>query len=204
MMKAAGAHQVQIGIESGDPSLLKNMNKACGVEANRQALLNCRKHGLTSIASFIVGYPGETAESLARTYDFIASSPPDFYFLATFSTRIAGVPLLQPEMKQRFGLQVMDNLYTMAPYWRHATMACTEVGNYVRDLDQKLMRDRLSLNATLFYAGMLGYRPELREPLLNFQQCLAHQRALRGLFTLLNRLVDWRMGREVSCHFGQI
>lgn len=201
MMKEAGAHQVQIGTESGDPALLQNMNKACTVEANRQALVNCRRYGLTSVISLIVGYPGETAQSLERTYQFLESAPPDFYFLATFSTRVAGVPLLQAELKQRFGLRVMDNLYSMAPYWEHATMSCSEVGNHVRALDKKLMRNKVALNAILFYGGMLAYRPEQRDILLDFQSRTAGRPGLEGLFSLANRLVDQRLAREVERHF---
>src|SRR5262249_28266954 len=149
---------------------LENMNKACGVEANRRALANCRRHGLTTVVSLVVGFPGETEASLERTYAFLEETPPDFYFLATFSTRVAGVPLLQPENRRRFDLEVMPNLYTMAPYWRHRTMSCAEVGNHVRRLDRRLMSNRVALNAAVFYAGMLNYDPARREALLDFQR----------------------------------
>lgn len=201
LMKTAGAHQVQIGIESGDPRLLENMNKACSVEANRRALANCRRHGLTSVVSLVVGFPGETEASLARTYDFLAANPPDFHFLAAFSARIAGVPILRPEMKRRFGLRVMDNLYSMAPYWQHDSMDCSEAANHVRALDGRLMQNRVSLNASLFYGGMLGYEVELRERLLDFQQRVADRPVLRGVFDLANRWVDRRMARDLESTF---
>lgn len=203
LMKAAGAHQVQIGIESGDERLLANMDKACTVEANAQALANCRKHGLTTIVSLIVGFPGETEETLDRTYRFLATTPPDFYFLATFSTRVAGVPLLRPENRQRFGLRVMDNLRSMAPYWEHDTMSCAEVGNHVRFLDRRLMRDRVSLNAALFYAGLPTFRPEQREDLLDLQRrAVASHPLLEKGFDLANRWVDRRLRRAVTAHFA--
>ena len=202
LMKQAGAHQVQIGIESGDATLLKNMNKVCTVEANGRALENCRKHGLTSIISLIVGFPGETTETLERTYRFLESSPPDFYFLATFSTRVAGVPLLQLENKQRFGLQVMDNLYSMAPYWRHNSMSCTEVGDHVRALDQRIMRNKVALNASLFYPWILAYSPRLRDSLLHLQQRVADKHpALTAAFDLLNRWVNQRLENDAALHF---
>jgi radical SAM superfamily enzyme YgiQ (UPF0313 family) len=203
LMKAAGAHQVQVGIESGDPQVLENMNKACGVEANRRALANCRRHGLTSVVSLVVGFPGETAASLERTYRFLEATPPDFYFLATFSTRVAGVPVLQTENRRRFGLEVMPNLYSMAPYWRHRTMSCAEVGNHVRQLDRRIMRNRVALNAALFYQGMLGYDPAAREALLDFQRRVAENHALvRALFGLAHRWVDRRLRRDVARHFA--
>ena len=203
LMKAAGAHQVQIGIESGDERLLANMDKACTVEANAQALANCRKHGLTTIVSLIVGFPGETEETLDRTYRFLAETPPDFYFLATFSTRVAGVPLLRPENRQRFGLRVMENLRSMAPYWEHDTMSCAEVGNHVRALDRRLMRDRVALNAALFYASMSAFRPEQRESLLDLQRrAVTNHPILEKGFNLANRWVDRRLRRAVRGHFA--
>jgi anaerobic magnesium-protoporphyrin IX monomethyl ester cyclase len=202
-MKAAGAHQVQIGIESGDPQLLANMNKACDVDANREALANCRRHNLTSVVSLVVGFPGETAASLERTYRFLEQTPPDFYFLATFSTRVAGVPLLQPENRRRFFLEVMPNLYSMAPYWRHGTMSCDEVGNHVRALDRRIMRNRVALNAALFYAGMLDYDPGQRSALLDFQRRVAQKHVLlRALFGLVHRWVDDHLRRDVARHFA--
>ncbi|HKI06642.1 MAG TPA: radical SAM protein [Thermoanaerobaculia bacterium] len=203
LMKQAGAHQVQIGIESGDDRLLANMDKACTVEANAHALKNCRKHGLTTIVSLIVGFPGETVQTLDRTYRFLAESPPDFYFLATFSTRVAGVPLLQPENRQRFGLRVMDNLRSMAPYWEHDTMSCAEVGNHVRALDRRLMRNGIALNAALFYSSMLAFQPEQRESLLDFQrQAVTGHPVLAKGFDLANRWVDRRLDRAVRAHFA--
>ena len=203
LMKAAGAHQVQIGIESGDDRLLVNMDKACTVEANARALNNCRKHGLTTVVSLIVGFPGETVQSLDRTYRFLAESPPDFYFLATFSTRVASVPLLQPENRQRFGLRVMDNLRSMAPYWEHGTMSCAEVGNHVRALDRRLMRDRVALNAALFYSSMLAFQPEQRDGLLDLQRCaVTGHPVLEKGFDLANRWVDRRLRRAVKAHFA--
>jgi hypothetical protein len=203
LLKAAGAVQVQIGVESGDPRQLENMNKACCVEANRKALANCRRHGLTSVVSLIVGFPGETEASLERTYAFLEETPPDFYFLATFSTRVAGVPLLQPENRRRFGLEVMPNLYTMAPYWRHQTLSCAEVGNHVRRLDYRLMSNRVALNAALFYAGMLNFDPARRDLLLDFQKRVADKHSLvRSVFGVLHRWIDHRLRRDMARHFA--
>lgn len=203
LMKEAGAEQVQIGIESGDPVLLDNMDKACTVEANARALENCRRHGLTSVVSLIVGFPGETAESLERTYRFLAATPPDFYFLATFSTRIAGVPLLRPENRERFGLRVRDGRRSMAPYWEHATMSCAEVSAHVRALDRRLMRDRVALNAAVFYPALLAYAPEHREPLLDFQRRAATRHPLlAGAFDLVNGWIGRRLRRAVREHFA--
>jgi anaerobic magnesium-protoporphyrin IX monomethyl ester cyclase len=199
MMHEAGAHQVQIGIESGDQQQLDNMDKRCTVEANHQALANCRKVGLTSIISLIVGFPGETAETLERTYRFLEATPPDFYFLATFSTRVANVPILSEKNRRRFALHTDNNPHTVAPYWEHATMSSAHVGNHVRALNQRLMENRIALNAPMFYSGILGFEATQREALLAFQQQAAsgHPLLRRG-FDLANRWLDRHLERSIA------
>ena len=203
LIKEAGAHQVHIGIESGDPRILDNMNKACSVESNARALQNCRRYGLTTAVSVIVGFPGETRESLEKTYDFLEENPPDFYFLATFSTRAAGVPILEPQARDRFGLRVSNNARNMAPYWEHTTMSCCEVCNHVRELDSRLMKNKIALNATLFYPGMLSYEPDHRETLLDLQRRAATRHpAQKSLFDIAHAFVDRRLEASVRATLG--
>lgn len=198
MMREAGAVQVQIGIESGDQGQLDNMDKQCSVAANLDALVNCREAGLTSVVSLIVGFPGETARTLETTYDFLAKARPDFYFLATFSTRAFDVPVLNAANRARFGLTTQGNRRSVAPYWAHATMSCTEAGNHARALHQRLMRDRVSLNAALFYAGLLRFQPAQREALLDYQQALMRPGLLLKTLDWANAWVDRRLKRDVE------
>ena len=199
MMKAAGAHQVQIGIESGDPQVLANMNKQCTVEQNGVALDNCRAVGLTSVVSLVVGFPGETEASLATTYRFLRDHPPDFYFLAIFSTRVAGVPVLSDVNRARFGLHVDSNPRTVAPYWRHASMSSADVGRHVRHLNRQLIEDRVALNAATFYSGMLGFSSSQRDALLDFQRASLDDCGLlaRG-FDLVHAWIDRRLSADMA------
>ncbi|MBZ5636153.1 MAG: radical SAM protein [Acidobacteriia bacterium] len=199
LMKAAGVHQVQIGIESGDQGQLDNMDKACTVESNGRALDNCRKYGITSVVSLIVGFPGESAGTLARTLEFLRQHPPDFFFLAPFSTRATGVPLLTEANRHRFDLHTADHLKTGAPYWRHRTMSCAEVGNHVRELHRSIMGEGISLHAALFHDRLLSYRAEERGALLRRQQALARGSPVTSwIFDGLNRFVDWQLAADVE------
>ena len=199
MMREAGCVQAQIGIESGAQRLLDNMNKRCTVEANAAALDACRRAGLTSVVSLIVGFPGETPETLAATYRFLRDAPPDFFFLATFSTRIESVPVLDAAHRARFALRTSGCRRTVAPYWAHATMSCTEVGDQVRDLGRRLMAERVSLNAAVFYPGLLGYDPADRAALLDFQRAAVGAGGpLAWLFDRAHRWVDRRLRADVA------
>jgi anaerobic magnesium-protoporphyrin IX monomethyl ester cyclase len=202
LMKAAGALQVQIGIESGDQGQLDNMDKACTVESNARAIDLCRKHGLTSVASLIVGFPGETRETLARTLDFMRSHPPDFFFLAPFSTRATGVPLLSEANRARFQLETTNHLRTGAPYWRHGSMSSVEMGNHLRDLHRAIMSEGLSLHGALYYHRMLDYRPEERGALIDQQRRITgNPQIVRWMFDRLNAFVDARLAQDVMTCF---
>jgi radical SAM superfamily enzyme YgiQ (UPF0313 family) len=199
LMKAAGAHQVQIGLESGDQGQLDNMDKACTVESNARAIDLCRRHGLTTVASLIVGFPGETRETLARTLDFLRHHPPDFFFLAPFSTRATGVPLLTDANRERFQLATANHLRTGAPYWRHRSMSCVEMGTALRDLHRAILSERISLHGALFNHRLLDYRPEERAALLDQQSSITKNSPVAArIFDRLNAIVDSRLARDVA------
>jgi len=198
LMKRAGALQVQIGIESGHQAILDNMNKRCSVDANARAIRNCREHGLTTVVSLIVGFPGETALTLEATYEFLKANPPDFYYLATFSTRSPKIPILNDTNRQRFKLENANSTYTMAPYWQHDSMNCLEATDHIRTINRRLMNDRISLNAVLFYSGLLYYRAEDRDILLAYQKRIANQHpVLRCFFTLMNKWINRQMKKDI-------
>ncbi|MBI3551604.1 MAG: radical SAM protein [Elusimicrobia bacterium] len=203
MMREAGCVQVHVGVESGDQTMLDNMNKDCSVESNRKALLNCRKFGVASLATVVVGFPGETPQSLEATYDLLAAAPPDFHFTATFSTRVADVPVLSAQSRARFGLKAMGGLRSVAPYWSHDSMDCAEAAAKARELDRRLAVDKISLNAAAFYPGILGYEPALREPLLDFQRRSLSRPVGRGAFDMLHRFIDARLRRDLAAWLAQ-
>jgi anaerobic magnesium-protoporphyrin IX monomethyl ester cyclase len=70
LMKEAGCWQVLFGLESGDPRMLKLLNKGSSVEQNAQAVKWAQEVGLGVRGDFIIGTPGETMESLENTLSF--------------------------------------------------------------------------------------------------------------------------------------
>src|SRR5438270_4528355 len=77
-MKRAGCKRVFFGIESGDEGVLKQMQKGITPEQSRTAVEACVKAGIKAAGFFMVGYLGETPESLLETIRFSSRLPLDY------------------------------------------------------------------------------------------------------------------------------
>jgi anaerobic magnesium-protoporphyrin IX monomethyl ester cyclase len=77
LMKKAGCVKVYLGLESGDDQTLCLMAKRTTVEEGRRAVSLFVKAGILTGGFFMVGYPGETIESLERTLHYALSLPLD-------------------------------------------------------------------------------------------------------------------------------
>jgi len=64
IMRDAGCDSISFGIESGNPEMLKRVKKGITVEQARTAVRYCKEAGIGAHASFIVGLPGETRETM--------------------------------------------------------------------------------------------------------------------------------------------
>jgi radical SAM superfamily enzyme YgiQ (UPF0313 family) len=78
----AGCVQVAWGLESGSQRLLDRMNKRATVQDNYNVVRWARKYGITSRAFFVLGFPGETRETMEQTRNFIVDADPDQYMLS--------------------------------------------------------------------------------------------------------------------------
>ena len=68
---AAGMRRISFGLESGSQRLLDAMDKGCAVEANAQFIRHAHEAGLSVRCTMFKGFPGETAEDLELTADFL-------------------------------------------------------------------------------------------------------------------------------------
>jgi anaerobic magnesium-protoporphyrin IX monomethyl ester cyclase len=77
LMKQAGCERVYLGLETGSNETLRLMNKKATLEDGAQAVEHFRHAGLQVAAFFIVGYPGESIESIEQTFIHALSLPLD-------------------------------------------------------------------------------------------------------------------------------
>jgi len=93
-MKQAGCIRMFFGIESGNDSILKIMNKQITTKQAYNATQICKRVGIKAGAFFILGYPGENAKTILDTVKFASSLPLD-YLSFTLPYPIPGTPLFE-------------------------------------------------------------------------------------------------------------
>ena len=109
-MKEAGCTAVSFGIESANKEILKTIKKGITTQQVADAVNMCVKTGIDPHASFILGLPGETPETLKETQDFAQKMEEiglsyGFHLLAPFpGTEVR-------EENDKYDLQILTNDY---------------------------------------------------------------------------------------------
>src|SRR5262249_39535261 len=63
----SGLRRVLVGVETGSPAMMKRILKDTTVDNVLETAARCRQHGIAVIFSFIVGFPGESEETVEDT-----------------------------------------------------------------------------------------------------------------------------------------
>jgi anaerobic magnesium-protoporphyrin IX monomethyl ester cyclase len=77
----SGLRRVMVGVESGSQEMLDRLQKDMKLEQVRATAAMCTRHGVGAIFNFIVGFPGESEQSMQATLALakeLRRSNPDF------------------------------------------------------------------------------------------------------------------------------
>ena len=92
LIKRAGCWQIAYGIESGDQAILETIKKRVTLERIAEVIRKTNEAGIHSRGYFMIGCPGETAETIEKTTRFTRESGlKDFH--VTFCTPMPGAEL---------------------------------------------------------------------------------------------------------------
>ena len=125
LMREAGCEAVFLGIESGSDTMLELMNKRSRRRHYLAALNAFRDTGISAYASFIVGFPGETAETVAQTVELIEEGRPEYY-----RTQLWYCDPRTPVWDRREELGIEGEAFT----WRHNTMDWRTATGFITDI----------------------------------------------------------------------
>ncbi len=84
-MHAAGCWQVSYGVESGSQAILDSLCKGTTLNGIRETLQATHEAGIENRGYFMIGVPGETAETLAATVDFLCELPLDDFHMTIWA-----------------------------------------------------------------------------------------------------------------------
>jgi radical SAM superfamily enzyme YgiQ (UPF0313 family) len=113
------------GVESGDPGQLERMGRDSDLGATKSGIELATAAGIETAITIILGYPGETRESIDNTARFIDSLPssntgPLSYEAYPFYL-LPGSAIDAPAARRRFDLRGRH------ARWRHRTMSARDV-----------------------------------------------------------------------------
>ncbi|MEI7437603.1 MAG: radical SAM protein [bacterium] len=99
LLKRSGCWQVNFGIESGDPEILKRHRKFFELDEVGRKLRMVRAAGIRVKGLFMVGLPGENETAIRRTIDYALSLPLDEINVTKF-TPFPGAPIYRTIREQ--------------------------------------------------------------------------------------------------------
>ncbi|MCW4019474.1 MAG: B12-binding domain-containing radical SAM protein [Candidatus Bathyarchaeota archaeon] len=77
-MKNAGCQTIFFGVESGSPPIMEKLNKNLSLQKISEAFELCKQEGIQTVASFMLGIPGETMDDMQATFEFAKQLNPDW------------------------------------------------------------------------------------------------------------------------------
>lgn len=122
LLAESGCKGVFLGIESGSPTILRNMNKAATIEKYAKGMELLHRYGVLTFASLILGFPGETAETVRETADFLRQTKPHYYRTQLWYCE-PGTPI--ERQREQYGISG-DGFV-----WRHDTMDSLEAMDHI-------------------------------------------------------------------------
>jgi len=118
-------------MESGDRDILKKMNKETTPEQYIQAVELLNTHGISTQLYFIIGFPGETPQTIKNTVNMINQfqhTGPAINEVVVFPYVLAPLsPVYTPENRGKY------NLRGYMSEWEHYTMDSKLAHKYAQD-----------------------------------------------------------------------
>ncbi len=95
LMKRAGCAGINFGADSGDPHMLRQLGRNYGPDDILRVARLCRDAGITVMFDLLLGGPGESEKSIARTIELMKKAAPDQTGINVGLRIYPGTPLWQ-------------------------------------------------------------------------------------------------------------
>ena len=161
-MKESGCRGVYLGIESSVDNILKNMNKKARRKDFYNGISLLNKYDIDYVAAFVLGFPGETRETIIENIKFIEELKIKYYALKEFyymeNTMIHS-------NRDKYGLKGMGSR------WTHNTMSYSEATEYKLRMFLSINNSvHLDPDTSLWHLAHLHDLGFSREDILKYQK----------------------------------
>jgi tRNA A37 methylthiotransferase MiaB len=149
-MKRSGCVALDIGVESGSMDMLRAMGRNYNPENAVNIARFARELGIITNFNVVVGFPGETGDSIKRTAELIEKAAPDTF--ASFLFFMANNTRVDKSFEQ---FHVQGRGLT----WRHDTMTSEEAQCMMQELENSINSSANFPGGEYFscYLASLGY-----------------------------------------------
>jgi anaerobic magnesium-protoporphyrin IX monomethyl ester cyclase len=111
-MAKAGCQAICFGVESGNQEVLDLIKKNSSLAKVKEAMRMAQDAGICALASFIVGLPGETEETLRKTVEFAEELKHEFGSLYGFHILSPFPGTEVREKAAEYGLEILNSDWT--------------------------------------------------------------------------------------------
>lgn len=125
LMAESGCEGVFLGIESGNNQILKNMNKAVTIDHYLKGIALLKEYDIVTYGNFIIGFPGETDETVQDTINFIEKSGLDF-----FRAQLWYCEPITPIWEEKDAYNIKGESFQ----WSHATMDTERACHFIENI----------------------------------------------------------------------
>lgn len=144
LMKKAGLVRMSIGIESGDPEILRKIKKGVTLEEIEKAYKIAKKVGIETRGSIMIGHPFETKESMMKTLKFARNLSECMQMYINISTPFPGTELYEMAKTGTGGLNLITQ--DLAEFRRYGNAVVT-----VNDLSRNDLIRYQKIGFWMFY-----------------------------------------------------
>jgi anaerobic magnesium-protoporphyrin IX monomethyl ester cyclase len=145
-MREAGCTTVSFGLESGNQDILKTVKKGTRIHKMREAVQACTEAGILPSGSFIVGLPGETAETMKETIELgrelaAMGAPTGYHMLAPFPGTAVR------EQASKYKLKIFTDDWSQY----NANHAITETDGAAREVQELIAKEFEQKGQRMFF-----------------------------------------------------
>ncbi len=148
LLARAGCRVLCVGLESGDDRMLGLMDKKTSASENMHCLEILDRHGIVAYGSFILGFPGETVDSVETTIRWINNSPLKLYKVFLFYL-LPGAPIYYEQ--ESHGITFFGGEYDYC-LWKTPTLDALRASEMIKEFILRIEKAALIYNYSPMYA----------------------------------------------------